>query len=377
VDVVGQTLLELREMREDISALREEMHSIKNHFEFRESNRYDNYGSKNKEYDNQKHSQQRKRDFEATAQEVEKWAEDLLAEEGEENGWNEVMCNKMVKNKYNRHGTTRCHIKYMRDPRVKQCESDDDDQLYPCIRCHATINATMDMVCEYLSDETKVPEYNDLVIQHKCIEDITPQSKISWGVSPQILFVKSRDFVTYCHYRWRNDGTQIIVNQACDHEDYPSCNNDSNGKICRAMALRGANFISPDPDDPNKTRFSLLALAQPGGGIPNWALKTAVNALAPIEPFKLFAKIEKNVNNLYTEDDKSHAKTTSNKLDKRSRPAGLSQLGYACFWPNGINGASSNQNHDSIEKVECREMDTDISDKKEYYDSCVDMANEI
>ena len=66
----------------------------------------------------------------------------------------------------------------MRDPRVKQCESDDDDQLYPCIRCHAKINATMDMVCEYLSDETKVSEYNDLVIQHKCIEDITPQSKV-------------------------------------------------------------------------------------------------------------------------------------------------------------------------------------------------------
>jgi len=133
-----------------------------------------------------------------------------------------------------------------------------------------------------------------------------------------------------------------------------------------------SQVISPDPDDPNKTRFSLLALANPGGGIPNWALKTAVNALAPIEPFKLFAKIEKNVNKVYTEDDKSHTQTNSKKLDKRSRPAGLSQLGYACFWPNGINGASSNQNHDSVEKMENGEKNTDISVEEEYYDSCVD-----
>jgi len=89
--------------------------------------------------------------------------------------------------------------------------------------------------------------------------------------------------------------------------------------------------ISKDPTDPNKTRMAILVHADPGGGVPQWAMKTAMNAVAPIEPFKLFYKIDERVAQF-----KSSSKTADFASQGRTeRPAGLSQLGYACFWPNG------------------------------------------
>ena len=75
-------------------------------------------------------------------------------------------------------------------------------------------------------------EYNDLVIAYRDLEDVSPQGKICWSQCPQILFIKPRDFVTYCHHRWRKDGTQIVVNQACEHQDAPGNDEEGEGKQC-------------------------------------------------------------------------------------------------------------------------------------------------
>ena len=99
----------------------------------------------------------------------------------------------------------------------------------------------MEDVCTYLSDEKAAPDYNDVVVKYKDIEEVSPSAKICWSQSPQILFLKPRDFVTLCYHRWTRDGTEIIVNQAWDHPDYPANNEDKEGKACRAHALRGAN----------------------------------------------------------------------------------------------------------------------------------------
>ncbi len=89
--------------------------------------------------------------------------------------------------------------------------------------------------------------------------------------------------------------------------------------------------------------MAILAHAHAGGGIPAWAMKTAVNAVAPIEPFKLFARIEKRVEEYcqLNPSQRGAAFVNSNSSNhhgpsgQSSRPAGLSQLGYACFWPEG------------------------------------------
>lgn len=115
------------------------------------------------------------------------------------------------------------------------------DSEYPCIKCYGTLNAPIEDVCDYLSKESNMVEYNDLIVAYKDLENITPQSKICWSQCPQILFIKPRDFVTFCHHRWRKDGTQIIINQACEHQDAPGNYEEGDGKLCRAHALRGAN----------------------------------------------------------------------------------------------------------------------------------------
>lgn len=96
--------------------------------------------------------------------------------------------------------------------------------------------------------------------------------------------------------------------------------------------------LSRCPDDPEKTRIVIIAHANPGGGVPQWAMKTAVNALAPIEPFKLFHKIDANVQQHQTQlrQRLQEAEMVSTLPNGRSpRPAGIAQLGYACFWPEG------------------------------------------
>jgi hypothetical protein len=102
--------------------------------------------------------------------------------------------------------------------------------------------------------------------------------------------------------------------------------------------IRPVIVLSRCPDDPEKTRITIVAHANPGGGVPQWASKTAVNALVPIEPFKLFHKINVNVkrNEPELRQRLQEAEMVSTLPDGRSpRPAGMALLGYACYWPNG------------------------------------------
>ena len=114
-------------------------------------------------------------------------------------------------------------------------------QDYPCLKCYSTIDAPLDRVCSFLSNPDTIPLYNELIVDHSDVEEITPSSKITWCKMPKVLFVKPRDFVTYCSHRWRKDGTQVIVNQACEHEDMPGVMEEGQGEVCRGFALRGAN----------------------------------------------------------------------------------------------------------------------------------------
>ena len=131
-DIMGETLLELREMREDIYSLREEMRYMKEELKRQEelsSRGYrdepetdDDEEAEVYEYPTHDNSEQRPRsliesvarqsEFENIGQEVEKWAHKMLFEEGgEENGWKEVKCNKMVRKKFNSRGQTTCYLK--------------------------------------------------------------------------------------------------------------------------------------------------------------------------------------------------------------------------------------------------------------------------
>lgn len=55
-----------------------------------------------------------------------------------------------------------------------------------------------------------------------------------------LILKHSRDSI-FVNHRWWRDGTQVIVNQACEHEDKPGVLVEGKGEACRGYALRGAN----------------------------------------------------------------------------------------------------------------------------------------
>lgn len=186
--------------------------------------------------------QKKRTDAEKLAAEIESWATTIL-EEGEEDGWTPVDCSRVIRASMNGTERTTAFMKWLADPRGDKADKEDQTK-HPCIKCTSTIDAPLELVCMYLSQPEASPNYNDVVDNFKDLEEISPNAKICWASSPQILFVKPRDFITFCHHRWKTDGTQVIVNQACEHSKYPLKKMEKEGKSCRGYALRGANCKS-------------------------------------------------------------------------------------------------------------------------------------
>lgn len=128
-DILGETLLELREMREDIALLREEMQSMKDEITRSKIMREEASATLDRTDDGFQQSQygdpptssfeyntEKKKFYDLVGLEVAKWAQSLLVEqEGEHSDWKEVKCNSMMAKKFNKHGQTRCYIKVRSD----------------------------------------------------------------------------------------------------------------------------------------------------------------------------------------------------------------------------------------------------------------------
>lgn len=327
-DTVSQTLAELRSMRLEMEALRKELYEI----------RRSAFGLPEAEPDGEEAVLARKKrvkEYDRISKDVEKWADRLLFRNND-NEWTEVKCNKVMRH-LNAGERTKAYLTWMKDSRGSHANPDDDRE-YPCLKIFSTIDAPIDQVCMYLAQEQKIGQYNDLVVNHGDIEELSPDSKICFGRTPKILIIKPREFITFCRHRWKRDGSQVMVNQACHENSVRPNKSGEDPGLPRAFALRGAHFISRDPNDPEKTAVALIAHGNPGLDIPEWAIKTAVKAVAPIEPFKLFHKINKGVCKSQVELTQriGEIEMASTPPSGRSpRPAGMAQLGFACFWPSG------------------------------------------
>eukprot|EP00522_Entomoneis_paludosa_P002678 CAMPEP_0172472478 /NCGR_PEP_ID=MMETSP1065-20121228/68355_1 /TAXON_ID=265537 /ORGANISM="Amphiprora paludosa, Strain CCMP125" /LENGTH=560 /DNA_ID=CAMNT_0013230617 /DNA_START=114 /DNA_END=1796 /DNA_ORIENTATION=+ len=343
-DAMALTLDEIRTMRVEMEALRKELQSLKQELAPASPVASDGVDSASPSLLTKKEAE---RFYERIGRETEAWANRMI-KEGAEDGWVEIKCNKSMRKALNPEGTNNAFVKWMKDPRGSGESNPNDDREYPCLKCAGTINAPIEVVCLYLSRERYLAEYNDLVETHKDLQEITPSSKVCLGQTPQILFIKPRSLITYCQHRWLPDGTQLLVNQACRHPK--KLTKENMGKYITddelddkrqpmAYAFRGANYIARHPDDPeHKTRITFLAHGNPGRDVPTWAMKTAVGALANLEPFKLFHRVNDGIQKKLPQlqEELEQAQLVSERPDGRTtRPAGIAQLGYACFWPNG------------------------------------------
>lgn len=333
-DTMAETLDEVRSMRLEMEALRRELQEMRQQvlgFETDQGETEEQRIARNVKVRKRQHR------FEQLAKEIEAWARQILFETStSDESWTRIECHKTYKTQGER---TQAFLKWMKDSRGKLANPNSDFE-YPCLRMYSTIDAPFDLVCGYLAQPERMTEYNHLLEESQDLEEISSSSKICLGETPQILFVKPREFVTFCSHRWLPDGSLLIVNQAVDDDEFDT----KTKQRPRAYAFRGANYISKHPDDPdNKTRICMLAHGSPGDDVPVWAMKTAVRTLAPIEPFKLFHKINEGVRQAQPMLEERLKVTDSLVCEGRvnddnkvsSRPAGISQLGYACFWPNG------------------------------------------
>jgi len=296
--------------------------------------------------------------YERIAQDVELWSREML--DNNDDGWKEVEC--AFKRKFNPNDETKQWVKWMKDSRRDGNTNNNNEQnkLHPCMKLRTTINAPYHLVCRYLSQEDRYREYNSLLVDQKDLEVITPHSKICWSQTKKIMFIQPRDFVTFCHHKWLtrkggrdddeyDDTTQLVVSQACDHETMMMSADEDNERL-RAFALRGATYISKHSD--TKTSIVMLAHCNCGRDIPEWAVRAAVKVSAPIKPFEIIHRINvgiaKSLRELEEEEESSSRRnnkkeqqqqlggsSSSSSRSRSARPAGIAQMGYACFWPDG------------------------------------------
>lgn len=132
-------------------------------------------------------------DFESVGLQVERWANQLLSET--DDSWTQVHCSKVVRKKFNPQGQTQQFLKWMRDSR----EDATDSNIHPCMKLTSTIDAPLEVVCLYLSQQNRSREYNSLLVRQRVVQVLTPHSQICWGQSPQLCkFVRGRFKYGYC-----------------------------------------------------------------------------------------------------------------------------------------------------------------------------------
>ena len=266
-----ETLEEMKSMRQELQILRRDMYEMRKKITGEKDLEFSSSPVEERNPEAVRLAREKRLEqLEKMGNDVELWARKKLFEEDRAgNGWTEVLCNKMLAKSVNPDGRTTCYIGWMKDSRGENAVPGDERD-YPAVKVFSTIDGPLGDVCTYLSRQEHMTDYNGILTEQKELEIISPHSKICVAKSPQVLFVKPREFVSFLYHRWLRDGSVVMINQAVEHKDAPPEKEEGKGKACRAYALRGATFISPDPDDPQKTRFAMIAHAAPGGGLPHW-----------------------------------------------------------------------------------------------------------
>lgn len=109
-DSMAEALEELRTMRQEIETMRKDMQTLKRKIiaegDFEEED--DATANPSKAVMARR---KRQRECEKMSADIERWAKKILYEEGEEDGWNEITCNKMMAASLNPKGQTKTYIK--------------------------------------------------------------------------------------------------------------------------------------------------------------------------------------------------------------------------------------------------------------------------
>jgi hypothetical protein len=195
---MSEALEELRIMRVEMEQIRKEMHTLQQQLSKQD------VGSTTDE-DDIEHQQQlkairkkQKKEYEKISKDVEQWARQLLTDQlqisptrstimsstsearsnHQDIEWTQIQCAKMLESKFNSNGQTYAYLTYMKDSRDSKSKAMtaslpnnnknwNPDEEYPCIKMYSTLDAPIEEVCIYLSNEKHVWDYNSMIQNHK------------------------------------------------------------------------------------------------------------------------------------------------------------------------------------------------------------------
>lgn len=163
---------------------------------------------------------------------------------------------------------------------------------HACVKSTAILNTSADAIFDLFMDTAKTKEYNshcvhveDVYVLSKHNKKTHQWSKISYARGPRMGPFKARDFCSVVQYIRYPNGTSIILNRPAYYSKLTPTN-----KYVRATVLLAGNIIEPLGDD--KTRLTVIAHINPGGGADTKAAAYFINQLCAVGPPNFLKKVE-------------------------------------------------------------------------------------
>lgn len=168
---------------------------------------------------------------------------------------------------------------------------------HACVKSCGVINAKPRDVYELFMNTPKTNEYNEHILTNHDIfyfsnnqSNTNSWNKVSYATGPKMGLFKARDFVSVVNFiqnTGKNKDSYIILNRPAYFSSFKPKSN-----YVRATVLLAGNIIEPYDNDKSKTKLTLIAHVNPGGGGDNSAVAWMINQLCAVGPPIFIRKVE-------------------------------------------------------------------------------------
>eukprot|EP01039_Chlorochromonas_danica_P009364 gene9364-10339_t len=163
---------------------------------------------------------------------------------------------------------------------------------HACIKSSGIINAPPEKIFRLFLDNQRVKEYNDHCAQVRDLYHFPHGTRKAWSklvyaVSPPYGPFKARDFCSVVHCERRGKHRYIIMNRPAYLHRHPPSHDYVRGTI-----LLAGNIIEPCEEE-GKSKLTMIAHVNPGGGADTATAAWLVNKLCARGPPDFIRKVEK------------------------------------------------------------------------------------
>jgi hypothetical protein len=121
------------------------------------------------------------------------------------------------------------------------------------------------------SDAETIRQYNPMYASGYDLQQLDPNTKVSYGTARKVGPMKPRDTVTRVAFRELPSGGTVLMLRAVDHSEKPVAS-----KYVRARILRGMHLVQPVHGAAGKTNFTFTQQVDCGGAVPAWLMNILI-----------------------------------------------------------------------------------------------------